>query len=221
MPNEPKHFEVTYQRPREPEALSAPADFIVALGVAKDGLSDVATATLDALEELERTRDSHWGDFRWKQTALAHVQDIFDVAIQQSADPVLCFQSYDFYYESRLILAESVLSGLNGLYIASAAILRPFLEFTLLQNYYYQVIRTAGSHAPVEQYLSKGKHPSWSLILQKAVLDDAFCRPIRFRWQAHLTGVSESSVHPYHPDFSPVQLCKSAYRALRPRAADT
>jgi hypothetical protein len=85
---------------------------------------------------------------------------------------------------------------------------------TLLQNYYYQVIRAAGSYAPVEEYLSQGKQ-------QKAIPDDAFCRPIRFRLQAHLTGLSEPSVHPYHPDFSPVQQGKSAYRALRPRAADS
>jgi hypothetical protein len=219
--HEPKRFEVTDQMPREPGALSAPADFIVVLGVAKDGLFNVATATLDAIEELERTSDSHGVDFKWELTVLAHVQGIFDVTIQQSADPVVCFQQYDFCYESRLILAESVLAGLNGLYIASVALLRPFLKFTLLQNYYYQVIRTAGSYAPVEQYLSKGKHPSWSSILQKAVPYDVFCRPIRFRLQAHLTGLSESSVHPYHPDFSPVQHGKSAYRALRPRAADS
>lgn len=168
-------------------------------------LSDVASAALEAIDELNRTEDSDWLDFSWKLTALSYVQDIFAVVIQPSDDPLVWFQQYYFYYESRVILAESVLAGLNGLYTAEKALLRPFLEFTLLQNYYHRAIRDSGTYAPIEQYFAKRKHPSWGTVLRNALPNDSFCRPIRFRIQAHLAGLSESAAHPYHPDFSPIQ----------------
>jgi hypothetical protein len=209
--DEPRRFEVIYELARRPESLSQPCDILVALGVPKDAVSDRATEALDAIKELARNGDSSWVDFRWKLTAFVHVQDIFDMTVREAADPRVWFQQYYFYYESQRILAESVLSGLNGLYIASNALLRPFLEFTLLQNYYYRSSRKAETYSPIEEYFSNGKHPSWNTVLKKAVPDDPFCRPIRFRLQAHLAGLSESSLHPYHPDCSPVQHRRSEH----------
>ena len=102
-------------------------------------------------------------------------------------------------------MAESVLCGLNGLYVASDALLRPFLEFNLLQLYYYRLIRQSGAYSPLEEYFKKGRHASWNTVMSKALPSDSFCGPIRFRIGTHLAGLSESSVHPYHPDHSPTQ----------------
>ena len=91
------------------------------------------------------------------------------------------------------MLAESILSGLNGLYIASNALLRPFLEFSLLQNYYYRLVERA-AYTPVQDYLEKGRHPSWGTVLNDALPHDSFCRSIRYRLQAHLAGLSTLTI---------------------------
>jgi hypothetical protein len=206
--DKPRRFEVTYQVLRDPESLSLPYDLLASIGVPKESLSNTAQATLEAIEELgSREKDSVWQAFRWKLIAFLHVQDIFDATFHQTGDlyALVLFQQYYFYFESRLILAESILSGLNGLYVASHALLRPFLEFTLLQNYYYRLVNKMGTYAAIQDYLAKGRHPSWGTVQAKALPDDSFCRPIRFRLQAHLAGLSKSTLHPYHPDFSPLQ----------------
>jgi hypothetical protein len=200
-----KRFQVWYRFPGEAKWALPPSDLLTALGIEKEDLSNVALATLEAIEELTKTADADWIDFQWKLTAFTYIQDIFDACIQPSDDMRVWFQQYYFYYESRILLAESVLAGLNGLYVASGSLLRPFLEFSLLQNYYYRVTRSAGSYAPVEQYFANRHHPSWNTILRKALPDDGFSRTVRFRLQAHLAGLSESAVHSYHPDHSPVQ----------------
>jgi hypothetical protein len=209
--DEPKSFEAIYLAAREAGGLSGPYPVLTALGIKKDAISDTARKALDAIEELTRDADSHWIDFRWKLTAFVDLQDIFDATILESGDLEVWFQQYYFYYESSIILAEHVLSGLNGQYIASNALLRPFLEFTLLQNYYYRVSRNIGSYSPIEDYFRRNRHPSWNTVLKKAIPDNPFCRPIRFRLQTHLAGLSESSLHPYHPDFSPVQHRRSEH----------
>ena len=202
---EPRHFGAIYRVAKDTDLLSEPYGVLEVFGIERDAISDVGRVALDAIEELISDDDCQWTDFRWKLTAFVYIQDIFDAIIQEAMDQKTWFQQYYFYYESHVILAESVLSGLNGLYVASDALLRPFLEFTLLQNYYFRVSRKTGTYSPIEEYFSKGKHPSWNTVLKKAIPDDSFCRPIRFRLQTNLAGLSESSAHPYHPDFSPVQ----------------
>jgi len=197
----PRGFEATYHL-----SDTKPQDLLGALGVPKDALSDREQATLAAIEELNDS-DSSWLDFKWKVTALLHVQDVFDAILQAPEDdPHLWFEQYYFYYESRMLLAESFLCGLNGRYVAASAMLRPFLEFTVLQNYYYRRVQDAETYAPLQEYFGHGRrHPRWKQLLANALPDDAFCEPIKFRLFTHLAGLSESSVHPYHPDFSPVQ----------------
>ena len=209
--SEPKSFEVFYQVGRDADSPARLYDILAALGIPRNDLSEIAHATLNSIEELTSEDNSDWLDFRWKLTAFVHVQDIFDVIIHESKDLRTWFQQYYFYYESCVILAESILSGLNGFYVASDALLRPFLEFTLLQNYYYRVSRKASTYSLIEEYFNRGKHPSWNTVLRNAIPDDSFCRPIRFRLQTNLAGLSESSTHPYHPDNSPVQHRKSEH----------
>ena len=199
-------FDSIYLAARNPEDLSEPYSILASLGLRGEELSDSARAALEATEELvKETGEEEWLNFRWKLSAFHHLQDIFDTAIQPLDDPEVLFQQYYFYFESRVVLAESVLAGLNGLYAASDALLRPFLEFSLLQNYYYRIVNKIGTYSAVEEYFEKGKPPTWNTVLRNALPNDSFSKPIRFRIQKHLQGLSESTSHPYHPDHSALQ----------------
>jgi hypothetical protein len=199
----PRTFVASYQLPKA-GLPSRPCDLLDALGLQTADLSDMAKATLAALGQLgEQTRQS-WLDFRWKLSAFQALQDIFDCPLGPGGDLRIIFQQYYFYYESALLLAECVLAGLNGLYTASDSLLRPFLEFSLLQNYFHR-LSTTGSYRAVEHYFATAHAPARATLLKGALPDDAFCRPIKFRCKTHLEGLSESTQHPYHPQMSPLQ----------------
>ncbi len=201
----PKTFSSFYAAPKSSDELNAPYGLLDALGLQQGDLSNTAAAALAAIEEVAKDSPADWLDFRWKLSAFVHLQDIFDARLQEGKELRTLFQQYYFYYESHIILAESVLAGLNGLYIASDALLRPFLEFSLLQNYYYRFTREVGSYAPVEKFFADKRTPSWGTALKKALPKDAFCRPIRYRISAHLSALSDNSQHAYHPQASPLQ----------------
>jgi hypothetical protein len=177
----PRRFGAFYQTPKGPLESAQPYRLLDALGLESKDLSDIAAKTLEALEDLGKDTSSDWLHFRWQLSAFVHVQDIFDSVIQEGKDPRTLFQQYYFYYESQIILAECVLAGLSGLYVASDALLRPFLEFSLFQNYYYRVTRDSGSYAAIETYFTNKRQLSWGTAMKKALPKDAFCRLIRFR----------------------------------------
>src|SRR5690606_12521853 len=133
------------------------------------------------------------------------IQDAFDTPVLPPVGVSVLFEQYYFYFESRNILAESVLAGLNGLYAASSALLRPFLEFSLLQNYYYRRARSESSYGAVVDYFKTHRTPSQATVMRNALPSSQFTNTIRFRAQAHLTALSRSSSPPYHPDSSPAQ----------------
>ena len=93
---------------------------------------------------------------------------------------------------------------MNGFSIGSVALLRPFLEFSVLQNYYYRRINHERSYAALEKYFNTGINPSWHTLLKNSLPNDDFSKAIRYRIQAHLRGLSESVLHPYHPDHSSI-----------------
>jgi hypothetical protein len=138
-----------------------------------------------------------------KLKAFDEIQDFFDCPIYPDATFVNIFQIWYFYYEARALLAEVIVAGFNGLYSASTAVLRLFLEFSLLQLYFYRICESQNSYQSLETYFKTGRKPAWNTMLNKALPDDSFCRPIKFLLDLHLKGLSISAAHPYHPDFSP------------------
>lgn len=145
--------------------------------------------------------------FRWQLTAFVFLQDNLDTPIHEAThrNPLLLFEQFYFYFESYRLLKESILCGLNGFATAANALLRPFLEFSLLQNYFYRTLDARRSFDELERYLQTGISPATQTLVKKAMPSDAFASPIRFRINQHLGGLSQSTLHPYHPVYSSVQ----------------
>jgi len=190
-----------YRMPRPGQTEYEPDRVIDFLGLDAADLSAAATETLEA---LDHTAAPGWIRFRWQLSAFTYLQDIFDAPFYVSVDknPLLLFEQFYFYFESLRLLRESLLCGLNGFAVATNALLRPFLEFSVLQNYYYRTIEASGSFAELERYLKNGLGPNARTALKKALPPHAFCKPIRFRISQHLGGLSQSTLHPYHPVLS-------------------
>jgi len=201
----PRCFTSSYQFAKGPLEEAPPFEPLDALEINHDVLSDKALAALEAIEEVVKDSPAEWMDFRWKLSAFLHLQDILDAPLYEAKELKIFFEQYYFYYESRTLLAESFLAVLNGLYTASDALLRPFLEFSLLQNYYYRVSRDSRDYAAFEKFLGDKQVPSWNTVMKKALPKDDFCRPIRFRMSSHLAALSQSVLHVYHPEDSPQQ----------------
>ena len=199
---EPRRAAVTYRVPSDPNGVQEPFSIPEFLDINLSELSPTASRALEAIEAPGGDHHDAWTDLKWKLTAFTYLQDIFDTAIRESSDALLLLQQYYFYFESHDLLAESMLCGLNGFYVGAQALLRPFLEFSILQNYYYRVLRDARSYQPLEQYFKTGVSPATNTLVKKCMPDDDFCRPIRFRLQQHLGGLSQSTLHPYHPNHS-------------------
>lgn len=150
----------------------------------------------------EEAAAAQWRAFSFRLAAFKHIQDILWTPFYETDDFMRMFHVHYFYYESRRLLREAVLSSLNGLAAASSALARPILEFALLHNYYVRVTNARSDYGPVAKYFRDGIKPSWSTLLRLGIADSAFSRPIRFRVQQHLTGLSDSCAHPYHPRFA-------------------
>ena len=200
---EPLKFSSTYRLSHGPTGSEQPDSILEFLELGSGDLSPVAHEALDALESTS-SGDDDWCNLKWKLTAFTYLQDIFDSVIHDSVDDnsLILLEQYYFYYESQRILRESILCGLNGLETASCSLLRPFLEFSLLQNYYYRLVNARRSFEPLQRYFLKGISPSTNAILRKALPNDAFAKPIHARLRAHLSGLSASTLHPYHPNHS-------------------
>ena len=198
----PKQFSTLYLAPKDPAGLDTPLSILNFLEVAPADLSAAASKALDAIEAPGGDHHQGWTDFKWKLTAFTYVQDVFDAMLRQTDDSLVMFQQYYFYYESYYLLCESILCGLNGFYFAAQALLRPFLEFSLLQNYYYRMLRDSASYRPLELYFKNGRVPASNAVVKMAMPKDQFTKLIRFRVNQHLGGLSESTLHPYHPDYS-------------------
>jgi len=170
---------------------------------------------LENADEYESYVD--WVDFKWKLSAFIEIQDIFDAPLYNH-DFLNGFCIWYFYFESKYLLTEAILCGLNGLYCGCHSLLRLLVEFNTLQNYYYRIASITASYELLERYFKSHAHPSWGTILKGALPADSFSRPIRLRLQSHLKALSEIHSHPYHPDHSPRQhtiaLCKPSLEGI-------
>ena len=142
-------------------------------------------------------------DFKWKLQAFLAMQDIFGMPMVAGTNGRNIFEMRYFYYESKYILIESILGGLNGLHIVNKQALRSFLEFNLLQNYFFNVTQKANSFKLFNDYLQSRINPSINTLLNKALPDDEFCKPIKKRIQVELNSLSNKYNHAYTPNDSP------------------
>jgi hypothetical protein len=186
-----------------------PRGLLDILGLEREVLSDTAQRMVDFLDHPE-SPDSDVARrfvlFKWRLTAFMHVQDVFDARIYgdiHSHDWLSALSQWYFYYESKFVLTESILCGLNGLQAAANALQRLFLEFSIRQGYFYRAIEKCDSYRPLADYLSTGRGPSWGTQLRRCLPDTPLAKPVRARLSLHMDGLSESSSHPYHPDLSP------------------
>lgn len=182
-----------------------PTELLKTLGIEKNSLSPTALSALESVEELAEEIPEDWEKFIWSLAAFIHIQDLFECPLQDGDDINSIFQQYYFYYESKSILIECILAWLEGLYIASNTLLRPFLEFSLYQNYYIRIVRDKTTYKPLEKYFKDQIQPGQSKAIRHAMPQDNFCRPIRFRINTHLKALSNISQHVYHPDASTFQ----------------
>lgn len=204
---EPKHITTFFKAVTDPTLVVKPDSLLHILCLDKSILSETANLSLDTLEDHEKYQDSYedWLDFKWKLMAFISLQDIFDSPIYEADSILNMFHIWYFYFESKYLLNEAIICGLNGLYSASNSLLRPFLEFNILQNYYYLSIKNTENYKILKRYFETHSHPSWGTILKKALPDEPFTKPIKFRLRMHLKALSENFSHPYHPDISPRQ----------------
>ena len=145
-------------------------------------------------------------DFKWRLSAYVAIQDIFDSPILENMDdPLSMFHIWYFYYESKYILIESILSGFYGLYLSSEVLSRLFIEFNILQNYFYRRITLENNFIALKKYFQNNVLPSWNTVINGSLPNDNFCKPIKIRLDQHLKALSKNSAHPYHPQFSPKQ----------------
>lgn len=172
------------------------------LGVGKEHFTNIAIETLDILER-EETIKADWLDFKWKLSAFYTIQDVFDVPLYNLKDEKSLFHQLYFYYESKYLLTETIMCGLNGFTASIGLLLRLFLEFNILQTYFYRKLRESQDYCVLENYFKNCFNPSWNTILSNSMPSDNFCKPIKKRLDVHLKGLSQSSAHPYQPVYSP------------------
>jgi len=202
----PTAITATYDYVTDLRCYERPHNLLKIIGIEKNLLSKTAAETVDILEtQKKRDRESSqaYDDFKWKLTAFMHIQDIFDCPLYPDSEILNIYHLWYFYYESKYILIESLLCGLNGFCLASDLLLRLFIEFSVLQNHYYRVVREKQSYKPMEKYFESRVHPGWNSLVNSALPKDSFSKPIKFRLDMHYKGLSESCTHAYHPDHSP------------------
>ncbi len=165
--------------------------------------TNISIETLNILEG-EKAFKAGWLDFKWKLSAFYTVQDVFDAPLYKLQDEKSLFHQWYFYYESKYLLIETIMCGLNGFTTASIdLLLRLFLEFNILQTYFYRKLKESQDYGLLENYFKNCFNPSWNTLLNQSMPPDNFCKPIKKRLDIHLKGLSESSAHPYQPVHSP------------------
>ncbi|MDA8088840.1 MAG: hypothetical protein M0Z61_01260 [Nitrospiraceae bacterium] len=186
-------------------ALKSPGSLPLLLSLDKEILSNREIEVLKILDGRmdQAESDEKYIDFKWKLLAFFTIQDVFEAPFLKGDYQDSIFRQWYFYYESKYILTEAILCGLNGFRSSIGPLLRLFLEFNLIQNYYYRNINDTRSYRVLENYLLKAIAPNWNTVINKCLATDDFSKPIKRRLQLHLKGLSESSNHPYHPLHSP------------------
>jgi hypothetical protein len=199
----PRGFATVYHYYRDIDSRTDPGPLAQLLGMDDGFLSDREANVLSVLEGRDGAKpDRHYREFKWKVIAFLSVQDIFDAPLLAGSDLRSLFRQWYFYYESKYILIETILCGLNGFVGAHGSLLRLFLEFNLLQNYFSRNINSQASYELLERYCERGTSPNWNTVMKGSMPEDAFTKPIKRRILMHLQGLSEHSSHPYPPGFT-------------------
>ena len=182
---------------------SQPPHPLQVIGLPPVECSPSAIAALRALDLAEQEEDfPRWTEFKWEFAAFVHLQDVFDIPVLADRDPLQTARLWYFYYEAKYLLTESLLAGLNGLYAASRSLLRPFVEFNLLQGYFYRRVRHADGYGALDKYFATGARPGWHKILKSSLPPCSLARPVKKRLDATLKFLSDSSSHAHRPQFS-------------------
>lgn len=167
------------------------------------------TATGKRILEYLETTDPEPGQiinfesFKRKVQAFLSIQDMLFPPYFDGTSVAETFQLRYFYYESKYILTEAVVSGLNGLHIGNNTLLRLFLEFNLTQLYYYNTYIKDQSIKRFRNYIQSGIKPSNGELIKEAIASDNFCAPIRKRVQLELQQLANRYSHAYAYSESP------------------
>ena len=195
-------FEVYYIYYSDIDSQDDPGPLDQILGLQGDFLSDREKQVLTILESSDTDTRKDYSRFKWKVLAFLSAQDVFDSPLVHGHDLSSMFRQWYFFYESKYLLIETILCGLNGFMGALGSLLRLFLEFSLLQNFFYRNINTTSSYELLENYYVRGVNPSWNTVIRGVMPTNSFTAPIKRRLQAHLQALSENCSHPYHPAFT-------------------
>jgi hypothetical protein len=160
---------------------------------------------LDFLEATGKDEEHPFSfeNFKKKLHVFVSIQDMLFPPYFTDTTVAETFQIRYFYYESKYILTESILSGLNGLHIGNNALLRSFLEFNITQLYYYNTYIKDQSIRRFRKYLLTGIKPTNPEMIKEAIPNDDFCKPVRKRIQWELKQLSNRFSHPYSQSDSP------------------
>lgn len=202
-----QHHVMTYIKYFDDEDNMIPDTLLNLLSSNEHMLNEGGKTLIKYLENSPaETSELSYENFKWKLTAFLSIQDVFDMKGQPDVASInqqnLLKLRY-FYYESKYILTESIISSLNGSHIGNKHLMRTFLEFNLMQNYFIRENDRRGSFKPINDYFDKNRNPSISNLINKAIPEDSFCKPIKKRFQIELESISKNYSHPYDPQKSP------------------
>lgn len=161
-----------------------------------------ALSYMESLCEL-REQSFSFERFKWKVTAFLAVQDLLSTPVFHDTTNAAILQLKYFYYESKYILTEVIVSSLNGLHIANKQLMRNFLEFNLLQCYFINRIKKEYSFQSFNEFLKTKINPGVTRLLRDAVPGDEFCKPIKKRIQIEANNLSNRYSHAYNQNESP------------------
>ena len=142
------------------DALVTPGPLIRLIGLKNDDLSDRERNVLSLIENTEDSdNNKNYSDFKWRVLAFLSVQDVFDAPLAKGHDILSLFRQWYFYYESKYVLIEAILCGLNGFLASMGTLLRLFIEFNLLQNFYFRNIDNTLGYAIFRTILYQRSQP--------------------------------------------------------------
>jgi hypothetical protein len=202
---QPLALQTTYYYLKRPEDVKDPGLAAGILSIDLETLPDITREALGGLEDYGSREGAspHWLEFKWRLLAFTSLPDAFDARLSEMEEDSSIFQLWYFYYESKYLLTEAFLCGLTGYNGALKALLRPILEFSVIQNYFRRSVEKTNSYKKVEDYFKNGRLPSWHRLAMDSVPPTKLGALVRYRVQTHLSGLSSSSSHAYAPRHSP------------------
>lgn len=161
-----------------------------------------ALGYLESLKE-ESNKMMTFEKFKVKLMIFLSIQDLLSTPLFPDTTTHAFLQVKYFYYESKYILTEMIVSSLNGLHIANKHLLRNFLEFNLQQCYFINKIKKENSFQIFTNYIKNRNNPNTGKLVTHAIPDEPFCKPIKKRIQLELDNLSSRYSHAYNQDESP------------------